>query len=438
MRHGVLPYRDLWDHKGLPVYFLAYLASFFGPLYIQFGRILTFAFPLTGCLAFLRAIGQMSRRLYLFSGCLGAAVLAALGQGMMTEQLEAGAILWALAFLIAIDSENDESKRRPSFLAGLCIGTAVIIRLPALILLPVVALALIVRKPRRQLLSPVLFLAGAALPVGLTAVFLALTGLFDDMLAVYVQGSLAYARASQISLVQFGRLLLYQIAPNILAVNALYLLLGLPGLWQLGERMGSRFWPFLFLLMAATEALITRYGFFSHYWSVLFWLLVPGTAYILWHWQQQPAKRPQQGWSLSLGLLFLLAALPAAQPLAARLQPEYRSVASELSQYVRPGDYLWVGGTTGGRLYLYTNMRPAAPYFYTEAAAEFALDAQVVVEGLREKRPLIVIGPNWHKDGRLNEEVPAALGHYLTENYHLQAISQDEATGDDYLILVPN
>lgn len=439
IRQGALPYQDLWDHKGPPIYLLTFIASFFGPATVQVGRLLAFAFPLFGCFGLLRMAGVANDwRLNLFTGCLGASVFASLGRGIMTEHLEAGAILWALAFLVAIHTKEGGAVGRLSFLAGLSSGTAVIIRLPALIFVPIIASFFVLRlspgRWRRGLLNLFLFTAGTVLPVGLVVILLKAAGLFDNMVNVYIGGNLAYARASIIPIAQAGRLLFYQVVPGTIALNVLYLVLGLPGLWQIGRRIKARYLPFLFLLTAVVEALMVRFGFHSHYWSVMFWLLVPGAAYTLFGWLTNKIQRPNGGWQLSLGLLFLLAALPASQPLAARLQPEYQSVARDLGAYVQPGESLWVGGTTGGALYFYTGAHPASNFIYTGAAAELAFEVEPLIASLEEKWPLVVIGPDWHDNGQFNSRMPIDLEDFLTVNYQFQEIIEDQATGKHYLV----
>lgn len=446
MRLGSLPYRDLWDHKGLPIYFIGYIASFFGTYYAQAGRLLALLLPLSGGLTLFRLLElRWSKTFSLIFLSLGMAVTTSIAQGMMTEQLEAGTILWALVFLLAAKKyEGPSSTKRAIFAVGggIFIGIAICTRIPAIIYLVGAVLwffaQAFTQRSLRHIFYSFLTVLGALFPVMAMVGLLLDWGIWDDFLVVYLQGNLQYAQHNNLSLIEFAQQIRRTVMPHILAVHAAFFVLGFQGLEQISRKSPAALLLPWFAGLGLVEAMVTLGGRYPHYWASAFWLLAFASAYAIWRYYQELKGQANIGHTMGLIFLLTLLSMSASRPLfASLLYPRHTYLSAEISRDVKPGSRLWVAGTTGGALYLYTNMRPGSRYIYTEAAARLALSPSKLIEDLRVYQPVIVASSKWYGVNGFDENLPGEVRQFLVANYVEDRIFQDPTTGQSYTLFTP-
>ncbi|MDQ4077033.1 MAG: hypothetical protein M3220_12395 [Chloroflexota bacterium] len=434
MRHGSLPYVDLWDHKGVPIYWLGYVASFFGSYSVLVGRLLSVALPLSGCVALLKALDvRLSRDLLLFVISMGLAASASVAYGMMTEQLEAAAVLWSLSLTLAALNCRTTSRRwLLMFGAGVLSGWGIAARLHVgVYLLALLGLTTFYAVRRRQpdrLVDGGFLFVGAMLSLALVGLWLYRAGLLQATYDVYLLGNVTYAQYYRPTLPRMAYALRDAVGP-FLGLNAFFFIFGLPGLLLIPVRPHKRVALFAALGIALLLSVGTRMGQHPHYWTTAFWFLALGSAYAL---HSATMRRSDVGMNL-FNLLFLAALLSipvARQGVELILKGKDNNVAEELNIYAPQGSRLWIaGGPPGSKLYLDTHTRPGTRYIYTGGAAWLLFDADLALQDLIQYRPIIALGPVWYDGSEFRASVPIAMQEFLKVNYRHMGTIADEPTG---------
>lgn len=109
-------------------------------------------------------------------------------------------------------------------------------------------------------------------------------------------------------------------------------------------------------------------------------------------------------------------------------------MAAQLAPHVPPDSRLWVAGDFGGGIYLALEARPATPYIYTQAAAETAVDAGVVIDALKRSHAPIRLGPFWSEGGEPGAMMPPPIHAFLRANYRPVAEAKGPLPGHTYFL----
>lgn len=199
MRHGAVPYRDIWDHKGPLIYFIQFigLSVSGGSRWGVWALELLFVF-----LAALAGYSFLSRSFGKWSALVGAVCFllylpAVLDGGNLTEEY---ALFFQFAFLLTLAHGFETRRRRYFYLAGLVSACLFLLR-PNAIALPLAAGALLLggywrsREPElwKNLLT---FFAGGMSLLAIVFLYFAINQALPQMLDAVFRFNFIYSHAT--------------------------------------------------------------------------------------------------------------------------------------------------------------------------------------------------------------------------------------------------
>jgi hypothetical protein len=415
LRHGLLPYRDLWELKPPGVFY--YLAGIFAVLPDALWSVRLVDFALYACagFAFYRLCRFEASRLFALMGSaawlyFGHHYLFNLG-GLYTEEYAAIGGIFAVASAAAYGASGD---LRWAFASGLAVAAAALFKHPGASAL---APAFILMSRRPAALAYALLLLGATLPLVLVIGYFWSRGALEDFLecnlwALITHGRLAAVDQALLSqrlrdLVIRGREML---APFPILTGSLVVGLPVAVLRPTWLRAAALSWVVLDALGVAAQRQYAQHHFILTFPSIC----LLGTLAAAWLLQPRPGERrlvtlPRIA-VCSLALWFALPELHTAWkarqpvvneqwrlflsgPSAWRWSPA-RELESRVGEYVRertgPEDRIHVQGFGGTLLGVYWAAdRPVATRYFYEAP--FPIDQARALAELQRSRPAYVV-----------------------------------------------
>ncbi len=371
---GLLPYRDLFDHKGPLAYALFAVVEAVVPsssFAIRFALLLLFVVALA------QLVGLVRRHAGPRTAWLVAVLFGMAGSSPQWDTIEPNAEQLALPALVAAVDLADRYERSGRLVhalgAGAMLGVLLWIKPQFVVIAPLV-LVLLLRRPRRRLAASALVVAGAML---VTAVVLAPFATADGGLAALRDGLFTYNRAyANIGLTDLAhRSLLEQLAwlPGMAALPFTLGAVALGALAWIERRCRG-----LVAICAAwvgLEFLAAKLGVrdFPHYFQPL----VPGLC-VLAVLGAEAAAAHLTGLTHT-GRLALAAAVwatvaaflalgPARDRLASGAGPQpavYGIFAGLIRAHTKPSDRIYVAAYDNGyQLYWLADRNPAARFFF--------------------------------------------------------------------------
>lgn len=202
--HGAVPYRDTFDLKPPPIYFVyGICARVFGDA--MWGiRLVEWLLVVPSCGALAAALAteadERTPKLRIASGILVANIVYfGYFDFWNTGQCE----IWcALACLLGVwlVLRSNLSVNRGAALAGICAGFAFLMKPPAALMVLVIAAALVVkhRADRKKTMIAIASLAGAGIAVGIvTVLYFVKAGAFAELVDVVVNYNRAYVKGDR-------------------------------------------------------------------------------------------------------------------------------------------------------------------------------------------------------------------------------------------------
>jgi 4-amino-4-deoxy-L-arabinose transferase-like glycosyltransferase len=412
MLHGVPPYRAAYSMKlpGTPAVY-ALMMMVFGQTIEGIHRGLAVINAITILLVFL-----LARRLFdARAGVVAAATFALLSVGRGSMGMAAHAThfisLFALAGIVALLWAYDTGRRWLFFVAGLCLGTAFLMKQHGAVFIAFGLLYVICREKQQQprddrtgLGRLGMLIGGCVLPFVFTCLVLAWAGVFGR----FWFWTFGYAKAYLKQQPEGGAAKALYYACQLVIVPNLFLWslagIGLFALWFARKRAGRFF--LTGLLAFSILAVCPGFYFRTHYFIVMFPAVALLVGSAVWS-----AFNLGRSMGIAAFVLFLLALsgslwsqrsflfLKSPDDLCHEiyhLQPFVESI--EVGKYLArrsgPGDRLAVLGSEP-QLYFYSGLRSATGYLYMYPMMEnhdFSLDMQQnMIEEIETARPRFVV-----------------------------------------------
>jgi hypothetical protein len=269
MNQGMMPYRDLFDHKGPLLHAINWLGMLVGFSGVWLIELVSLSLAAFFCYKTARRFyGELASFLGTFAAFT--ALLSWFNGGNLTETYSLPFLFGALYCLTGYFAQGYELGRKQVFLSGLCMGGALMLKgnliglwlgLCAVIFFHSVAIKKYKLLPRYVLL----FVAGILSFLAPFMLWLGLCGALDDFLRCYIQANFLYIDTPFKEVINsINSALAYPIVPLALALVLL-------SLFKKSEGKANDFVLNLSLLSMSVVALLTSSmsGYiYSHYYIV--------------------------------------------------------------------------------------------------------------------------------------------------------------------------
>jgi len=416
MNHGLMPYRDLWDHKGPLLYYLQFAGVYLHPAS-------TFGIGLLELLAFAFAFFLLYRVIGSFASYRVSLGIAVLSLVFVAHFSEGGNLCesWALLPLAAAHYLAWRWSQRTSLqwcapLLGVCFASIFWLR-PNMVVFPSVAMLAMLYVSKKEdgiRTSSRLFIFAVAAALGLTGLVLApiyRTGAFPDFIGAYFGYNAAYSASLSVSVrLLHTRQLIIQLFAAGLAV------LGTAG-WALAlkARASERtkiagippvyFNILIWSLPLEVAAACLSGRDYSHYVLPLFPSLAVLAAWFLTEIENSAKER---GAGSVLALILVLGFFPVSLAVyaadfsdsSAPPRDDYLQVIRFIQHTTNPNDKIIViGGAEAGYIAYRAQRLPASRYVYQYPLIDAANPAaseqrRQFMCDLVANRPAVIISGN--------------------------------------------
>jgi hypothetical protein len=411
MQQGIMPYRDIFDHKGPLLYvinWLGMLVGYTGVWLIEFA----------GMLISVMLCHETARRFFSEKASFLSTVATFItlipwyGGGNYAESYALPFLFGALYCLTGYFTQDYELSRKQVFISGACMGGILMLK-PNMIGVWVGMCAVIfghsivIKKFKLLSRYVVFFIAGIIIVIMPFVVWMWTEGMLDSFYRCYIQFNFDYIDVPLINIIRsmYG-VFQYPLMPITLAVLLVLFLQK----WNPGSCMGVLNLSVM-LMFAVTIVLATLNGGSSkHYLMVLLPCLIIPTAWlveaILNHFNPSPV------------LMLVLTAIILNQSIGAgagriadtmRLDDTGVALATFVKNHTNPDEtILYIGHHV--RLYLMSERLPAGYYMYLSPPM---LDIPAVIENYTDelvlRKPRIIVYGDYY--------LPDEISDYINENY---------------------